>query len=166
VFDSNALTIISGGQTGADRAALDVALELGIAHGGWCPRGRLAEDGAIPERYELRETPSRRYAQRTEWNVRDSDATVVFTIAAAVTGGTSLTLACARRLGKPALHLSRDALAAEHGDSALASAAAQRLLAFLQEHSVRGLNVAGPRGSQEPEIAAFVGGVLREALGG
>jgi predicted Rossmann-fold nucleotide-binding protein len=78
--DVRQITIISGGQTGADRAALDFAIEHGIPHGGWCPRGRIAEDGPIPLCYSLRETPSRRYAQRTEWNVRDSHATVVFTI--------------------------------------------------------------------------------------
>jgi hypothetical protein len=159
-LDFRAITIISGGQTGADRAALDFAIECGIAHGGWCPRGRLAEDGAIPSRYALRETPSRRYAERTEWNVRDSDATVVFTIAPIVSGGTSLTLACARRLGKPALHLSRDALAAQHGDSQSTSAGASLLLALLDENNVRTLNVAGPRASQEPEIADFVRDVL------
>ena len=64
VFDVRALTIVSGGQTGADRAALDFAIAHGIAHGGWCPRGRLAEDGPIPPRYELKESPSRKYAQR------------------------------------------------------------------------------------------------------
>ena len=69
------ITIVSGGQTGADRAALDFALEFGIEHGGWCPRGRRAEDGVIDERYGLTETPSHRYDQRTRWNVRDSDAT-------------------------------------------------------------------------------------------
>src|SRR5262245_51361441 len=69
--------IVSGGQTGVDRAALDVALELGIPCGGWCPKGRLAEDGPIPERYPLKETTLRVYPQRTEWNVRDSDGTLV-----------------------------------------------------------------------------------------
>ena len=76
-----------------------------MPHGGWCPRGRRAEDGPIDERYQLTETPSHRYNQRTEWNVRDSDATVVFSICAEVTGGTALTLALAQRLGKPCLHL-------------------------------------------------------------
>ena len=161
MFDPRAITIISGGQTGADRAALDFAIEYGMPHGGWCPRGRIAEDGRISSRYALRETPSRRYSQRTEWNVRDSDATVVFTIAPATSGGTSLTLACARRLGKPALHLSRDALAATHGDAESAAAAASQLLALLNEYDVRALNVAGPRGSQEPEIANFVSSVLQ-----
>jgi hypothetical protein len=71
--------LVSGGQTGADRAALDVAILHGFAHGGWCPKGRLALDGVLGGQYQLRETPSARYLQRTEWNVRDTDATVVFT---------------------------------------------------------------------------------------
>jgi hypothetical protein len=162
VFDPNAITIISGGQTGADRAALDFAIEHDIAHGGWCPRGRLAEDGRIPPRYALRETPSRRYSQRTQWNVRDSDATVAFTIAPATVGGTSLTLACARRCGKPALHLSREALQAGNDDPV--AAAASLLLAFLHHNDVQALNVAGPRESQEPQIAGFVRAVLHRAF--
>src|SRR4051794_33669346 len=72
-----ALVIISGGQTGVDRAALDAAMQLRIACGGWCPLGRLAEDGRIPERYPLVETPSDDVAQRTEWNVRDCGAVLV-----------------------------------------------------------------------------------------
>lgn len=162
--NSSEIAIISGGQTGADRVALDVAIESDISHGGWCPRGRLAEDGAISSRYALRETPSRRYAQRTEWNVRDSDATVAFTIAPGLSGGTSLTLAFAHRLAKPVLHLSRSALAALHGDADSTAAAASLLLAFLEENGVRTLNVAGPRGSQEPEIGPFVRDVLRQAI--
>jgi hypothetical protein len=151
------LTIVSGGQTGADRAALDFAIKHGLAYGGWCPRGRLAEDGPIDRCYELQETTSRRYAERTEWNVRDSDATVVFTITPVVSGGTALTIDLATRLGKPWLHLSRDngSATAEH---------ACRLLDFLAEHDVKQLNIAGPRASQEPEIAAFVCDVLEAAL--
>jgi hypothetical protein len=148
------ITIISGGQTGADRAALDFALECGLPHGGWCPRGRLAEGGPIPARYELRETPSRKYAQRTEWNIRDSDATLVISIAANPQGGTRLTLALARQLGKPVLHLSR-------GTSVgTASDLASQVDAFLNENSVGILNVAGPRASQEPNVAAFVREIL------
>jgi hypothetical protein len=165
VLDASAITIISGGQTGADRAALDVAIDHGIAHGGWCPRGRLAEDGRIDARYSLRETPARKYAQRTEWNVRDSDATVVFTMAPCATGGSSLTLGFARRLGKPALHLSRHSFLDSHGDTEAANrAAAETLLVFLAEFAVRVLNVAGPRASQEPEVGGFVRGVLQLAL--
>lgn len=164
MFDPCAITIISGGQTGADRAALDFAIERGLEHGGWCPRGRRAEDGVISSRYSLRETPSHSYAQRTKWNVRDSDATVVFTIVPGVSGGTSLTLACAHRLGKPARHLCRDSLAALHGDAEFAAVAASLLLAFLKENGVKTLNVAGPRRSQAPGITPFVQDVLRNAL--
>jgi hypothetical protein len=152
------ITILSGGQSGADRAALDFAIEFGLAHGGWCPRGRRAEDGPLDERYELTETPSRRYAQRTEWNVRDSDATVVFTVLPDATGGTALTLAMARRLGKPCLHLSSE-IASEIGQDP-----AEELLNFLAAHHVSRLNIAGPRESQEPLVAAFVHGVLVAAL--
>ena len=73
--------IVAGGQTGADIAALDFAIERSIPHGGWCPLGRKAEDGTIDPRYTLKETPSSGYVQRTEWNVRDSDGTVGFSIA-------------------------------------------------------------------------------------
>src|ERR1700746_3926565 len=92
--------IVSGGQTGVDRAALDVALDLGIACGGWCPKGRLAEDGPIPERYPLEETTLPFYPQRTERNVRDSDGTLVLTVGPPK-GGTALTLVLARRQKKP-----------------------------------------------------------------
>jgi len=72
--------IVSGGQTGADRAALDWAITHGIPHGGWCPKGRRAEDGPMDGRYQLQKTPTANYVQRTEWNARDSDDTVVFSI--------------------------------------------------------------------------------------
>jgi len=85
------IKIVSGGQTGADRAALDFAIEHGIPHGGWCPKGRQAEDGPIDGRYQLKETPTSDYAQRTEWNVRDSDATVLFSLAPELTGGSKKT---------------------------------------------------------------------------
>ena len=156
-FDLRAITIVSGGQTGADRAALDFAIEHGIAHGGWCPRERLAEDGPISPRYQLRETPSLKYAQRTRWNVRDSDATALFTIAAQMQGGTALTMDLAERLGKPWLHLAANAA---ESDSVAVQEAAARLSAFLAEHHVTSLNVAGPRASQEPGVADFVGRVL------
>jgi hypothetical protein len=156
VFDLRTIKIVSGGQTGADRAALDFAIDRGLGHGGWCPRGRKAEDGPLPDRYELRETPSRKYAERTEWNVRDSDATVVFSIAAEPQGGTRLTLVLAERLAKPVLHLSREVLTPE--------IAATKVREFLGEHAVRTLNLAGPRASQEPEIAEFVANVLKLAL--
>jgi hypothetical protein len=160
------ITIISGGQTGADRAALDFAIEHHIPHSGWCPRGRVAEDGKIPLHYNLQSTSSRKYSQRTEWNVRDSDATVLFTIAPRLLGGTALTASMARVSNKPLLHLSRDTLAGlTHGDLSAATAeAAKLLLQFVKDHHVRRLNIAGPRASQEPTIARFVTDVLSGAL--
>ena len=150
--------IVSGGQTGADRAALDSAIAHDIPHAGWCPSGRLSEDGVISPRYRLRETPAAGYAQRTEWNVRDSDGTVIFSLAPLLTGGSLATAEFARRLGRPCLHLSREA-----GDGAELG---RRLAAFLRRHRIKVLNVAGPRASVEPEIGAFVKQVLARVLGG
>src|ERR1700751_481786 len=126
--------IVSGGQTGADRAALDWALAYNVPCGGWCPKGRKAEDGPIDPKYPLKETPSASYLQRTEWNVRDSDATVLFSIEPAVTGGSLKTVDFARKHNKPRLHLCA-------GDNA----AADKLKAFTEEHRVKILKVAGPR---------------------
>jgi hypothetical protein len=156
------ITIISGGQTGADRAALDFAIENGFTHGGWCPRGRVAEDGPISDRYSLRETPSRRYEQRTKWNVRDSDATVAFTLSAVLSGGTGLTMRLAAEFGKPALHLARGT-GTDTQEDAIEAAAAE-LVRFLDERGVAVLNVAGPRASQEADVGEFVRNVLALAL--
>jgi len=134
-------TIISGGQTGVDRAALDVALALGIHCGGWCPRGRRAEDGTIPRKYPLRETPSTAYAERTAHNVHDADATLVL-CRGPLRGGTALTLRLARRARKPSLTVDLD-----NPDGVALTRA------FLASRRVRVLNVAGPRESQEPGIA-------------
>jgi hypothetical protein len=144
--------VISGGQTGVDRAALDVALELGIPCGGWCPRGRRAEDGRIPARYPLRETFSTGYAQRTEWNVRDADATLVLH-RGRLSGGTALTVALARRLGKPCLVAELDA-----------AAEAAQVRVWLDDQRVVVLNVAGPRESQSPGIGAQARALLRAVL--
>jgi hypothetical protein len=149
------IKIVSGGQTGADRAALDFAREHGFSHGGWCPLGRLAEDGALDASYRLKETPSSAYAQRTEWNVRDSDGTVIFTLTQELAGGSLFTQLCARQLGKPFLHLARRSHAAPH---------ARLLREFLQQHQIRILNVAGPRASFTPGIAEFVQEVLASTL--
>lgn len=91
------IKIISGGQTGVDRAALDVALMLKIPHGGWCPKGRKAEDGVIPERYRLTETRTKHYQERTRLNVLDSDQTLILT-SGVPTGGTLYTLRCCKTL--------------------------------------------------------------------
>lgn len=140
--------IVSGGQTGADRAALDWAIAQGIAHGGWCPRGRLAENGLIPPRYALEETPSDDYAQRTLWNVRDSDATLIVSRAELLTGGSAYTARCAERLGKPWLHVYPGADDRE------------AILAFIAQNRVRTLNVAGPRASGEAGIYDYAFALL------
>ncbi|MEJ5357425.1 MAG: putative molybdenum carrier protein [Desulfobacterales bacterium] len=135
--------IVSGGQTGVDRAALEVAIHLGIPHGGWVPRGRRAEDGPLPARYRLRETASEDYAERTFRNVRDADGTLILS-RGPLTGGSELTRQIARGMGRPVLHV----------DLAQTSAfqAAQRILEWLARHAIRVLNVAGPRASKDPEI--------------
>lgn len=150
--------LISGGQTGADIAALDVALRFGFPHGGWCPKGRRSLEGPIPARYQLQETPSANYLQRTEWNVRDSDGTVVFTLAGTVTGGSLRTIEFARKRGKPCLHLSREpGLIGYRNRSEL-------LQEFVREHDIRLLNVAGSRESKEPGIHQWAMGVLGAAF--
>ena len=98
------IRIVSGGQTGADRGGLDAALYAGVPHGGWCPKGRKAEDGVIPPQYNLREMKSADYLQRTEANVIDSDATLLLTLGRA-TGGSKRTLDFARKHGKPYHHV-------------------------------------------------------------
>lgn len=135
-----------------DRAALDVALDLGIPCGGWCPRGRRAADGPLDPRYPLRETPSAAYPQRTEWNVRDSDGTLILTWGPP-DGGTALTLRLARRLRKPVLCLDlRD------------HPPAQDVRDWARENEVRVINVAGPRESQRPGIYAPARRLLEEVL--
>jgi hypothetical protein len=145
--------VVSGGQTGADRAALDWAIEHGIAHGGWCPRGRRAEDGEIPQRYRLRETPLRDYQQRTRWNVRDSDATLIFSRAAELSGGSAYTARCAERIRRPWQHV-------HPGTDGVAA-----IRSFLEQHAVRTLNIAGPRVSTDPAIYDYVLSVLLRLAG-
>ena len=156
VNGSQQLKIVSGGQTGADRAGLDWAIAHGISHGGWCPKGRKAEDGPIPAQYQLQETSRADYAQRTEWNVRDSDSTVIFTVRADLSGGSKRTAECARKHGKPCLHL---------GAVLPPSDAARQLRRFIADHRVGVLNVAGSRASKEPAVAEFVRRTLDLALG-
>src|SRR5690242_900908 len=142
--------IISGGQTGADRAALDWAIAHGVQHGGWCPAGRRAEDGIIPERYSLQETPTRRYQQRTQWNARDSDATLIISLSAELTGGSRATQEWANKMNRPCLHVYP------------CNEWRAQLLTFIETHSIRILNVAGPRLSSAANIEKFVGEVLDE----
>jgi hypothetical protein len=129
--------IISGGQTGADRAALDWAIANGIPHGGWCTLGRRAEDGRIPDRYNLTQLPTSHYPARTQKNVVESDGTLIVTVKPTMTGGTKLTADLARTQRKPMLHV--HAGTPEPGAS---------LRSFIEAHGIGVLNVAG-RGPSE-----------------
>lgn len=151
--------IVSGGQTGVDRGALDAALAAGLPCGGWCPEGRLAEDGIIPERYPLRELHGGGYAERTAANVRDSDGTLVLHFGP-VTGGTRLTVEACERVGRRCLLV--DGAALDPGQSA------EQAAAFVQAGNIEVLNVAGPRESQAPgagEFARQVVAVMLASLG-
>ena len=148
------MKIISGGQTGVDRAALDVALELQIPCGGWCPQGRRAEDGPIPEHYPLQETPWDGYPQRTEWNVRDSDGTLIITTKEP-DRGTKLTVELAEQKKKP--HLVVNPLNEED---------LELTRQWLKRHEIETLNVAGPRESSTPGIYEQACKFLRELLQG
>ncbi len=146
------MRIISGGQTGVDRAALDVAMALGIPHGGWCPRGRAAEDGRIPDRYQLIETDTADYPARTERNVQDSDATLIL-CRGEPSGGTELTIRLAQQHGYPHWLVDLDA-----------TVSPQEVADWLRTRKVRVLNVAGPRESQSPGIALAAAAFLRQVL--
>jgi hypothetical protein len=115
--------IISGGQTGADVAGLDAAIKQGIPHGGWIPKGRLTEDGPLPEKYQLQEMPTASYPKRTAQNVIDSDGTAIFTHGA-LTGGSALTRKIALQRGKPWMHI--DLLAITEGEAMKELAAFER----------------------------------------
>jgi hypothetical protein len=147
--------IVSGGQSGVDRGALDAALALGFQCGGWCPAGRLAEDGPIPERYPVVELAGGDYRARTRQNVQDTDGTLILALGAPK-GGTLETLRDCLRFGKP--HLVVDASAASAQD------AARRALLFVQENAIRVLNIAGPRESGWQGARAYADAAVRGLL--
>jgi len=151
--------VVSGGQTGVDRAALDVARELGIPSGGWCPKGRKAEDGKIDDRYDLVETPSSSYNQRTRWNVRDSNGTLILT-RGKPTGGTLLTVNACGRTSKPYTVIDL----ADQGDRDATVQLARAWIAAKLPGGV--LNVAGPRASEIPAVYELARTFLLEVLGG
>jgi len=144
--------IVSGGQTGVDRGALDAAIAAGLSHGGWCPKGRRAEDGCIPEYYALEETPSARYAERTAGNVKDSDGTLVLATGP-LKGGTRLTVEFARKYGRPCMIVDPDG-----------TLKAEEVAVWIERCGIRVLNIAGPRESAAPGIGfdarRFVGKVI------
>jgi hypothetical protein len=135
--------IISGGQTGADQAALDAAIFLGIPHGGWLPRGRRTEKGRLPVRYKLKELGSGKYRERTKKNIQDSDGTLIISNAP-LTGGSALTEALAIRYDRPCLHINLNFVDRMQADEIIRK--------WISDNRITTLNVAGPRASGDPEI--------------
>jgi hypothetical protein len=149
-------TIMSGGQTGADRGALDAALDCGVAIGGWIPQGRRAEDGVIEDRYStLKETDSPHYEDRSRFNVRDSDATLILTHGA-LHGGSRYTRDVAEEMGKPFMHVDLEQFPHE-----LAVTMVREWLEPLEGET---LNVAGPRESSDGKIYKAVKKVITDLL--
>jgi hypothetical protein len=153
------LKIVSGGQTGVDRAALDAALEAGCECGGWCPPGRWAEDGAVPARYPLKELPVGSCPERTRRNIEDSDGTLVIWFAGAGPG-TLLTLEHAAASGKPLLTID--------GGTTRVTEAIDKVMKFVECCAIRTLNVGGPRVSEARAAHGYtrqvVAGLLQRAL--
>lgn len=148
--------IISGGQTGADRAGLDFAIAAGLEHGGHCPAGRRCEDGEIPPQYNMIETPDWRYRTRTILNVQNADVTIVFNAGTVISPGSGLTLSACKSHQKPVLLLKGFDLQASPVEQH-----AMDILAFLARHRPAVMNIAGNREVTTPGIAAHVVGALR-----
>lgn len=148
-------TIVSGGQTGADRAALDWAIAHYIEHGGWCPKGRLAIDGPLAPCYHLTETESAGYLRRTKLNVQDSDATLIFNTGA-LNGGTLKTIGFAVTLEKPHHVFQLDKSKPE--------VVAHEVVEWLKQGQYSVLNIAGPREEKRPGIYPLVMDILDRCL--
>lgn len=132
--------IISGGQTGVDRSALDFALQNNIPCGGWCPKGRIAEDGIIPDKYPLKETSTSDYKERTEKNILNSDATLII-YNLEIDKGTKLTFELCQKFHKPFLQIDLNS----KNNSA-------KIIGWILDHQINDLNIAGPRESKSPGI--------------
>jgi len=135
--------IISGGQTGADRAALDVAIKVGIPHGGWIPKGRKTEDGVLPDKYQLQEMSTTSYSKRTEQNVLDSEGTLIVSHGK-LNGGSALTRKLAGKHKRPCIHIDIDRLSIAD--------AVETIKEWIAHNAIHILNVAGPRASKDPDI--------------
>jgi len=147
--------IISGGQTGADQAALDVAIKLGIPHGGWIPRGRLTENGPLDAKYQLQEMETTNYNKRTEQNVIDSDGTLIISHSM-LTGGSEYTREMATHHNRPWLHVDLNATIDFH--------AAQKIQSWIKENNIEILNVAGSRASKDSKIYQATTDILETVL--
>lgn len=147
--------IVSGGQTGADRAALDAALEAGFPCGGWCPQERLAEDGPIPDRYPLKALPGGGYRERTLKNLLEADGTAVIYFGY-FEGGTEETAYFCMKKGRPYKLIDGDEVPIER--------AARLLAEFIEQKSVRVLNLAGPRAGESPKAYPYVRAVVENLL--
>ena len=147
--------IISGGQTGADRAGLDFAIKHDIPHGGWIPKGRKTEYGTLDLKYQLQEMPTAEYAKRTEKNILDSDGTLIISHGL-LSGGSALTREFAKKHKKPWIHIDMADLSLE--------TAADRLISWIERNDIKVLNVAGPRGSKDPTIYQATIDLLEKAL--
>jgi hypothetical protein len=151
--DTRPFCVVSGGQTGVDRGALDAALGLGVPCGGWCPAGRLAEDGVVPAHYPVSELRGAGYEERTHKNVQDSDGTLIIAFGRP-SGGTARTIELCRKLARP--HLIVDAV------SVTLEEAICRAVRFVKEEDIGRLNVAGPRASGEWRGYEFANALVRE----
>ena len=147
--------VISGGQTGADQAALDAAIEMGVSHGGWVPLGRLTEKGRLPVRYKMQEINAIDYDQRTELNVMDSDGTLLFSDGK-LAGGSALTKKLARKHLKPCLHIDVKDVAEYK--------AVEIIKSWLEVRKIEVLNVAGPRASESPVMYDKVLNIMKSVL--
>jgi len=147
--------IVSGGQTGADRAALDAAIDLDIPHGGWIPKGRKTEDGGLPEKYHLKEMPTGSYSARTEQNVIDSDGTLIVSHGK-LNGGSAKTRQFAKKHNRPWMHVDLE--------KTNFFKAAMDIRSWVTENQIKVLNAAGPRGSKDPEIYEATKKLLKAAF--
>ncbi len=135
--------VISGGQTGADKAALDVAIELGIQHGGWIPKGRMVEDGRLTDKYKLQETKNIGYSQCTELNILESDGTLILTHGK-LTGGSVLIQQISKKHNRPCLHIDLNEINEPK--------AVQIISTWIEARKMKTMNVTGPRVGKDPEI--------------
>ena len=148
--------IISGGQTGVDQAALDVAIELNIQHGGWIPKGRKTENGLLPYKYQLQEMPTASYPKRTEQNIIDSHGTLIISHGK-LTGGSVLTRKIATFKGRSWIHIDLNIVINTFD-------AANIISSWIGMNDIEILNVAGPRASKDPGIHQAVSVVLEAAI--